>query len=1106
MNRTRLALGIASLLAAWPVVTQAAYLRFPALAQDKIVFTAEGDLWSAPLAGGPAQRLTTHAAEESRAAVSPDGKWIAFIANYEGPAEAYVMPVGGGQPQRLTFEHGRVAVLGWTAQGEVLYSAPWRSGPPSMRVISAVKPGSLARRTFPLADANDGVVDSKGEYLYFVRFGAALNTDNARYYRGGAMAQLWRYKLDGPAEAQRIGPQDANLKRPMLWNNRLLAVSDADGRDNLWSFALDGSDARQLTRHQDFDVRGASYGQNRVVYQLGADLRVLDLTSNQDRPVNIDLVSDFDQQRARWIDKPLKYLGSTRLSHDGERLVLVARGKVAIAGTGPQRRVEIAQPAGSRIKQAVLSRDGKSVYAICDATGEQEIWRFPADGSAGGKALTSDGSTQRLSLYLSPDGKQLAHTDKHGRLWLLDLASGKNEVIDDGSDVGNEDYNAVEWSADSRAIAIVRQTSKRLMPQLGLYSLDNKRVSWLTSDKYASGDPAFSPDGKWLYFLSDRQFDATKGGPWGDRNTGASFERRTKIYALALQAGNRFPFQPKDELEAGKNDEKKDEGEAKKPEAKADDKDKKPDDKKDAKPKLPAIAWNGLSERLFEVPLAGGDYRNLSVDAKRLYVLDGDRDKADLKTLAIENTGPKIETFASDVTGYQLSQDGKKLFYRKGKEEGTSLYIVEAGAKAPTDLAKSTVRLGDWNLYLEPRAEWQQMFVDAWRMHRDSLFDRKMRGVDWQAVRKHYAPLAERVTDRAELDDVLAQMIAELGALHSQVIPGDNRRGTEVAAPAGLGADVERIKTGWLISRIYRTEAELPSERGPLQAPGLDVREGDVILSINGRGADEVRDFTDLLRNQAGQQVLLEIKRGDAAPRKVVVTPVNARQQMMLRYNDWEQVRKDKVERAGKGQLGYLHLRAMGGSDMASFVREFYAQYERDGLIIDVRRNNGGNIDSWIIEKLLRRVWAFWGPPAKGYPYGNMQQTFRGHLVVLTDEMTYSDGETFAAGIKALKLGPVIGTRTSGAGVWLSDSNVLVDEGIARVAEFPQFGIDGQWLIEGVGVAPDIEVVNPPLATFKGEDKQLDAAIRYLQDKLAKEPIKPMVPEAIPPLRPKTKL
>jgi tricorn protease len=355
------------------------------------------------------------------------------------------------------------------------------------------------------------------------------------------------------------------------------------------------------------------------------------------------------------------------------------------------------------------------------------------------------------------------------------------------------------------------------------------------------------------------------------------------------------------------------------------------------------------------------------------------------------------------------------------------------------------------------------------------------------------------VADRGDLDDLLAQMMGELGALHSQIVTGDVRRAEDAADTAGLGARFERVDGGWKVTHVYRTEAELPTERGPLQAPDTDVRVDDVIVAINGRPTDDARDLSDLLRNRAGQQVLLDVRRGSSAPRRVIVTAVDARREEALRYGDWVQAARQKVERAGAGSIGYIHLFAMGPNDIATFVREFYGQYDRDGLIIDVRRNRGGNIDSWIIEKLLRRAWAFWARPS-GLPYTNMQQTFRGHLAVLTDELTYSDGETFAAGVKSLKLGPLIGTRTAGAGVWLSDGNPLVDGGRARVAEFPQYGMDGQWLVEGIGVEPDIVVENAPHATFNGQDAQLDAAIGWLRRKLETDPIPPLVPRAIPPL------
>jgi len=309
-----------------------------------------------------------------------------------------------------------------------------------------------------------------------------------------------------------------------------------------------------------------------------------------------------------------------------------------------------------------------------------------------------------------------------------------------------------------------------------------------------------------------------------------------------------------------------------------------------------------------------------------------------------------------------------------------------------------------------------------------------------------------------------------------------------------------RVADGYRVDRVYRSEPELPSEAGPLAAPDVNVKEGDVITAVNGKSLVEARDIADLLLDTAGKQVLLNVKRAGGPARAMIVTPVPMARHASLRYADWEQGRAQQVDAASKGKIGYLHLRAMVARDINAFARDFYANINKEGLIIDVRRNNGGNIDSWIIEKLLRRSWAFWASNGR-QPYSNMQNTFRGHLVVLMDELTYSDGETFAAGVKALKLGPLVGKRTAGAGVWLSDGNGLADNGMARVAENGQFGADGEWLIEGVGVTPDVEVDNLPHETFAGRDRQLEVAIELLEKKLKEQPVKPWKPAAIPAIK-----
>ena len=1121
MNVSRTILALSLALIGSQAAAADPYFRFPAVRGDTIVFTAEGDLWRTTLAGGKATRLTTHPSSETQAAISPDGKSVAFVAFYEGAQEAYVMPVEGGLPKRITFENGGVTVLGWTAQGEVLVSTENSTGPSKHRVVAALDPVKLERKVLPLADANDAALSDDGRTVFFTRMGLSMTNDNVKAYRGGAHAQLWRYELGKPGEATPMFKGDnANNRRAMWWQGRVYFISDAGGSDNIWSALPDGSDRKVHTRHVDWDVRTASLGDGRIAYQLGADLRVFDIASGSDSIVKASLVSDFDQQRIRRVRSPLDALTNIEVANKAERIVLTARGRVTIAGTGSYRRVEIAVPEGARARSAVFSHDDKWVYAFVDSTGENEIWRYAADGSGKGERLTIDGASHRSGIYPSPDGKWLAHTDKKGRTWLLDLQAKTNVIIDDARQVGADSPDQVVWSPDSRNLAFVRVGSSEQRNQIGMYNLPTKSKAFVTTDRYTADSPVFSPDGKWLYFLSARNFNVSNGGPWGDRNMGPVFDRRVGVYALALQPGVRFPFKPEDELT--KPEEQSPESAARTAVTTPgkDEADKTAavaaataaaaavtaaGDKGKAAAPVPAVDYAGLRERLYEVPIAPGNYRALAIDDKRLYILDSEGRSATLKTLEISRRSPQPETFATNVREFGLSTDRKHVFYRTSSASGPGeMLIVAAGAKAPTDLSKARVKVDDWAISTNPRLEWKQMFNDAWRMHRDFLYDANMRGIDWASVRTKYAPLVDRVTDRAELNDVLGMMVGELGALHSQIVPGDIRRASGEGVPASLGAVLSRVGDGFRVDRIYRSEPELPAERGPLARPDVGVKEGDIITAVNGKLLSEARDIADLLLDQADKQVLLHVKSpGDkpgTRPRAVIVTPVSMARHASLRYSDWEQGRAQQADAASKGKIGYLHLRAMSTADINAFARDFYANINKEGLIIDVRRNNGGNIDSWIIEKLLRRSWAFWSSNGN-LPQSNMQNTFRGHLVVLMDELTYSDGETFAAGIKALKLGPVVGKRSAGAGVWLSDGNNLSDNGRARVAEFGQFAADGEWLIEGVGVTPDVEVDNLPHETFAGRDRQLEVAIELLEKKMQEQPIKPWKPAAIPALR-----
>ena len=559
---------------------------------------------------------------------------------------------------------------------------------------------------------------------------------------------------------------------------------------------------------------------------------------------------------------------------------------------------------------------------------------------------------------------------------------------------------------------------------------------------------------------------------------GAAITKRTGVFANALTSDAVFPFQVPTELTSGSEDKEEEKAEEKNDET------------------APVeVDWDGLKDRIWQVPASAGDYSDLAINEEYLYLKAAGSDASDIKVLKMEPLAEAAD-FTGGVVLMQLSDDGKQMLVVKKEDEQYPMYIVPATAEFPEDLSRSTVQSANWRFSVDPRAEWRQMFHDAWLMHREMFYDRNMRGVDWVAMKEKYLPMMDRVTDRREVNDVIAQMTGELNALHSAVRGGDSPSDPDAPAPSVLGAELVQGKGGVLIERKYRFDREVLTEAPPMAMPGVDAQEGDLITAVNGIASSDLESFHRVLRNQAGKQVLLEIRRGQESIRTVVV-PATADQTATYQYRDWVWGSRKKVEEANP-DLGYMHIANMGGSDAASFARDFYASIHKKGMIIDVRRNGGGNIDSWLLDRLMRKAWMFW-QHHDNEPYTNSQRAFRGHLVVLADQGTYSDGETFTAGIRALGIAPVIGKRTAGAGVWLSDGNALSDKGIARVAEFPYYAMDGRWVVEGHGVEPDIEVDNLPYATFNGADAQLEAAIEYLGRKLEEEPIQDMVPLPFPP-------
>jgi len=1072
------------MIAATPAAAPVGYYRFPAIHGDTLVFTAEGDLWTVGVTGGTARRLTTHAGSETAAAISPDGATVAFSASYEGPGEIYTMPLAGGLPVRRTWDGAAPEVTGWTPDGRLLYRTDRWSGLPDDQLAALdLATGTVER--LPLSQASDGVFDSSGETLYFTRL--SFQGSHTKRYKGGTAQTLWRFRK-GDAEAAPLTADWAGTsKTPMLRDGRLYFASDRDGTMNIWSMDTAGRDLRQHTRHSGWDVQSPALSGGRIVYQRGADLRILDVATGADAPVPITLTSDFDQMRTKWIRTPMDYVTSVHLAPKGDRVALTARGQIFVAPALQGRLVEATRAPGVRYRDGRFMPDGATLLALTDATGEVEIARLPANGVGNAETLTGDGRVLRWEAVPSPDGRWVAHHDKDQRLFLLEVATRTQTLIATSTD---GDFSDLVWSPDSRWLAYAAPGANTFT-RLWLYDTGRKAATALTSDRYDSYSPAWSPDGRFIYFLSDRNLQSVVPGPWGSRAPEPFFDRQTRIYETALTKGRRSPFQPADELapktEDGKDQDDKEKGGAGK---KAGAKDTSAEDV----PPRVEIDLEGLVQRTRDVPAPAGNYGSLATDGKRLFFTARDAvvdAKPALRTLAIDNKGDTIQTILDDIKAYELSLDRKTLLVARGSD----LLVFEASGKPPADLAKATVNLKDWSFAIDPREEWRQMFVEAWRLERDYFYDRGMHGVDWKAVRDKYLPLVDRVTDRGELSNLLAQMVGELSALHIFVYGGDQRKGVDQVGTGSLGAILLRDEAagGVRVDHVYRADPDRPERLAPLARPGVDIADGDVIESINGVSTLSVPDVAELLRNQADRQVLLRVRpkpagAGGGGARDVIVVPITSERETDLRYDEWEYTRRLRVDAAGKSAIGYVHLRAMGGRNMTEWAREFYPVFNRQGLIIDVRHNRGGNIDSWILERLLRRAWFYW-QPRTGNPYWNMQYAFRGHMVVLCDEWTASDGEAFSEGFRRLGLGKVIGTRTWGGEIWLSSSNFLVDRGIATAAEYGVYGPEGAWLIEGHGVEPDIVVDNLPHATFDGADAQLDAAVAHLLEAIRKEPV-----------------
>ena len=685
------------------------YYSGPSLHGDSIVFTSEGDLWTVSVSGGPARRLTTGTGIEDGARISPDGKTVAFSGDYEGPTEVYTMPVDGGLPQRRTWD-GESEPEGWAPDGRLLVATGRYSTLPETQLVLVDDHGG--REVVPLAQGAEGAYSQDGHSLFFTRW--TRQWSETKRYKGGWAENIWSF--DGKNEAVPLtSDYTGTSTNPMYWNGRVYFLSDRDGIMNVYSMTPDGHDVKEESHQKIFDAHTASLDDGRIVYASGADLWLLDLKTGQDTAIPITLVSDFDQLRQHWVTKPAQYLTQAHISPDGSQVVFTARGEIYVLPAKTGRVIKVAGESDVRYRDARFLPDGKSIVALSTKSGETEFWKFAANGEGAPEQWTNDAKVLRWEGVPSPDGLWLAHRDKDQQLWIYDIKAKTDKRIAQSM---NGDFNNLTWSPDSHWLAF-DETADNSFDQLKVLNVASGEIKQITSDRFNSESPAWSADGKWIYFLSDRNLKTTIQSPWGPRAPQPHFDRTMKIYELALVPGLRSPFLPADELHpdsAEKKDsdkpdtEKPKDGAApaaagdKKPaesDKKAESKDSdKAGGKDEKKPPEVKIDFADLDSRLDEVPAPPGNYDSLNATEKRLcWTNEGPEHKAALQCFDIANKGDEPDTVLSDVKGYDISLDRKKLLVYKGD----SFFVFDsdvkgAGLADPKALAKSTVDLSHWTI------------------------------------------------------------------------------------------------------------------------------------------------------------------------------------------------------------------------------------------------------------------------------------------------------------------------------------------------------------------------------------------------------------------------
>ena len=1068
-------------------------LRQPDVSETEIAFVYAGDIWVAPKTGGTAVRLSSPRGEESFPRFSPDGSRIAFSGNYDGNLDIYVVPASGGLPARITHHGAPDRIVDWYPDGQsLLYATSMTSEKDRFNQLYRVSAEGGLPEKLPVPYGEFGAISPDGQQLAYTPISVDFRT--WKRYRGGMNPDIWLFDLE-KLTAKNLTKDEANDAQPMWHGTTLYFLSDRDEhkRANLWAYDTRKDKFRQVTFFKEYDVHFPSIGPKDIVFENAGRLHLLDLATEKPSEVDIRVVTDRATLKPR-VENVSGLIHSAGVSPSGKRALFAARGDVFSAPAEHGVVRNLTHSSGVAERFPAWSPDGKSIAYFSDRTGEYELTVRKAEGPGGEETLTTLGRGFRYSPQWSPDSKKLLWVDQAMKISVYDFDTRTHQVIDQQKWMyhGDLDGFTVSWSADSRWIAYAGDKENR-NTCLVLYDYPERKRHEVTSGFYDDNRPVFDPEGKYLYFVTGRTF----GPIYSELDPTWIYANTANLAAVPLRKDVPSPTAPRND-EEGDKDKKKDDakkGDEKKDSDKNDtakkesDEDRKSDEAKDAekkddkKPKPVEIDLDGFEQRVVILPPKPGRFGRLAaVPGKLLFHRQPRIGSGDEKNPLFFHDLEKREEkqVLEDVDFFELSANREKLFVRKD----TSYAIVEPKEGQKMD---KKIETGGLEATIDPGAEWKQIFTDAWRFERDFFYDPNLHGVDWPGLRERYGKLLEDAVTRWDVNHLIGELIAELNASHTYRGGGDLESATSRGV-GYLGCDFALENGAYRIRKIIDGAPWDSEVRSPLLRPGItNFQEMNYLLSVNGEPVDPARDPWAAFQGLADKPVMLTVndQPSPEGARDVLVQTLGS--EARLRHLAWIDANRRRVETLSDGRIGYVYVPDTGANGQNELVRQWRGQITQEGLIVDERFNSGGQIPDRFVEVLNRPLQNYWAV-RDGMDWTWPPVAHFGPKAMLINGWSGSGGDCFPYYFKKAKLGPLIGTRTWGGLIGMTGTPPLIDGGNVTVPTFGIYNTKGEWIIEGYGVDPDIEVVDDPARMAQGEDPQLERAVKEILRSLKKNP------------------